>query len=140
MTNDIYVLIEHLQGQVSDISYMMLAAGRPLAEASGGSLVAILLGQDSQDMAGNLGADQVLYVEHPTLATFNPEAMSFSITGLLFDDGPMVATIFVLTELVPGRNDSLFFMNNIPVLIIRSNDCSIKRPLQSRNKILNDGW
>ena len=68
MTSDIYVLIEHLQGQVSDMSYVMLAAGRPLAEASGGSLVAMLLGQDVQGLASDLGADRVLYIENTALS------------------------------------------------------------------------
>lgn len=88
MTSDIYVLIEHLQGQVGDISYMMLAAGRPLAEASGGSLVAILLGQDSQNLAGDLGADRVIYVEHPELAAFNPEAYLRVLSDLIQQGNP----------------------------------------------------
>jgi len=88
MTTDIYVLIEHLQDQVSDMSYMMLAAGRPLAEASGGNLVAMLLGQDAQGLAANLGADRVLYVNHPALADFNPEAYPRVLAELIKEGAP----------------------------------------------------
>jgi len=31
MNQDIYVIVEHLRGQVADISYVMLAAARLLA-------------------------------------------------------------------------------------------------------------
>ncbi len=88
MTSDIYVLIEHLQDQVSDMSYMMLAAGRPLAEASGGNLVAMLLGQDAQGLAADLGADRVLYVNHPALADFNPEAYTRVLAELIKEGAP----------------------------------------------------
>ena len=36
MNQDIFVVIEHLRGQVADISYVMLAAARELAQWSGG--------------------------------------------------------------------------------------------------------
>jgi len=88
MNGEIYVLIEHLQGQVSDMSYIMLAAGRPLADASGGSLVAMLLGQDVQGLASDLGADRVLYVEHPALAEFSPEAYLKVIADLIQQGNP----------------------------------------------------
>ena len=93
MTSDIYVLIEHLQGQVSDMSYMMLAAGRPLAEGSGGSLVAMLLGQDAQGLAADLDADRVLYVDHPALADFSPEAYTRVIAELIKEGAPQVVLL-----------------------------------------------
>ncbi|MFA9402773.1 MAG: electron transfer flavoprotein subunit alpha/FixB family protein [Anaerolineales bacterium] len=93
MTSDIYVLIEHLQGQVSDMSYMMLAAGRPLAEGSGGNLVAMLLGQDAQGLAANLDADRVLYVDHPALADFSPEAYTRVVAALIKEGAPQVVLL-----------------------------------------------
>jgi len=93
MTSDIYVLIEHLQSQVSDMSYMMLAAGRPLAEGSGGDLVAMLLGQDAQGLAADLGADRVLYVDHPALADFSPEAYTRVIAALIKEGAPQVVLL-----------------------------------------------
>lgn len=73
MNQEVFVLIEHLQGQVSDISYMMLAAARLLASASGGDVAALLMGHSAQKLADDLAADKVLYVDHPDLAEFTPD-------------------------------------------------------------------
>jgi electron transfer flavoprotein alpha subunit len=93
MNGEIYVLIEHLQGNVSDISYMMLAAAKPLADATGGEVVAILFGQDAQSLAGDLNADRALYVEHPILADFNPEAYLRVMTKLIQQGNPRVVIL-----------------------------------------------
>jgi electron transfer flavoprotein alpha subunit len=74
MSQDIYVVIEHLRGTVSDISYVMLAAARVLAQAAGGNVVALLLGHDARDLAADLGADAVWYIDHPSLADFTSDA------------------------------------------------------------------
>ena len=58
MNQDIYVVIEHLQGQVAEISYTMLAAAREMAGGTGGQVVGVLLGKDAQKLAENLAADQ----------------------------------------------------------------------------------
>jgi len=51
MNQDIYVVIEHLRGQVAEISYTMLAAARAIAGGSGGQVVGVLLGKDAQKLA-----------------------------------------------------------------------------------------
>ncbi len=69
MNQDIYVVIEHLRGQVAEISFVMLAGARELAKGLGGNVVAVLLGHKAQELAGNpsagsgkyLAADKVLY-------------------------------------------------------------------------------
>ncbi len=65
MNQDIYAVVESLQGQVADISYIMLAAARSLAHSSGGDVVAVLLGNGSQGLANTLAADRVIYVRQP---------------------------------------------------------------------------
>src|SRR3989304_3991619 len=52
MGNDIAVVIEHLEGKVADISFEMLGKGRELAKASGGQLVALLLGHGVKGAGG----------------------------------------------------------------------------------------
>jgi electron transfer flavoprotein alpha subunit len=88
MNQDICVVIEHLQGQVADISYVMLAAARGLAQGGGGKVVAVLLGHQAQDLASNLAADQVLYLDHPALADFTSDAYLGALTGLIGEDQP----------------------------------------------------
>ena len=51
MNQDIFVTIEHLRGKVSEISYIMLAAARNLAQSTGGKVVAIILGHDAKQLA-----------------------------------------------------------------------------------------
>ncbi|OGO38256.1 MAG: hypothetical protein A2W35_04355 [Chloroflexi bacterium RBG_16_57_11] len=88
MNQDIFILIEHLRGQVADISYVMLAAGRALAHAADGRVTAILLGHNSQALANELTADQVWYMDHPSLADFNPEIYQQALEPLLTQHAP----------------------------------------------------
>jgi electron transfer flavoprotein alpha subunit len=88
MNQDIHVVVEHLRGQVADITYVALAAARDLAAGSGGSLTAVLLGHNDEGLAGDLGADRVLYIDDPALADFNPEHYAGALTELISADPP----------------------------------------------------
>jgi electron transfer flavoprotein alpha subunit len=88
MSQDIYVLIEHLQGQVADISYTMLAAGRELAQGTGGKIVAVLLGHNAKELAKDFAADGVLYLEHAAFAEFTSDAYQKALTDLIDKDQP----------------------------------------------------
>jgi len=88
MNKDIYVLIEHLQGRVADISYIMLAAARTLVQDTGGEIVGILLGYDVQNLASNLAADRVVYVDHPALAEFTSDGYQYVLADLIAENKP----------------------------------------------------
>ena len=88
MNQDIFVVIEHLQGQVAEISYTMLAAARQMAGGSGGQVVGVLLGKDAQNLAENLAADKVFYVDHEALAEFNPDAYLAVLPALIEEKQP----------------------------------------------------
>jgi electron transfer flavoprotein alpha subunit len=88
---DVYVLIEHLRGQVADISYVMLAAARDIAADIGGSVVAVLLGHNAQELANDLAANRVLYFDHPALADFSPSAYQHVLASLIHEDKPRLA-------------------------------------------------
>ena len=88
MDSDIFVIIEHLQGQVSEISYIMLAAGRQLTNQAGGNLVAVLLGNDAQGLAADVAADKVLYMDDPALAEFTPDAYQMALAKLINAETP----------------------------------------------------
>lgn len=83
MNKDIFVITEHLQGRVLEISYVMLAAARTLAEASGGQVVAVLLGHNVQALADDFNADRLLYLDHPALAEFTPDAYLKALAHVL---------------------------------------------------------
>ncbi len=88
MSNDVFMLAEHLKGKVSDISFEMAGQARRLAAAFGGQAVAVLLGSGAQALAEAIGADSVLYVDDPALAEFNPEAYSRVLTALIKERSP----------------------------------------------------
>jgi len=88
MNQDLFVVIEHLRGKVSDLSYVMLAAARVLAGRSGGSVAAVLLGHQAQGLAADLSADKVIYVDHALLAEFTPDAYSKALAPLIRDSMP----------------------------------------------------
>jgi electron transfer flavoprotein alpha subunit len=88
MNQDIFVAIEHLRGKVSEISYIMLAAARDLAQGTGGKVIAIFLGQDAKTLSSNFNADAVLNADHPLLRDFNPEAYQKVLTGIIEEYKP----------------------------------------------------
>ncbi|MEW6580067.1 MAG: electron transfer flavoprotein subunit alpha/FixB family protein [Chloroflexota bacterium] len=91
MSQDIYVAIEHLRGQVADISYVMLAAARVLAQGTGGKVVAVFLGHNAKGLANDFAADQTLYVDHPMLADFTPDAYFQTLANLISSRMPRAA-------------------------------------------------
>ena len=88
MSQDIHVVVEHLRGQVTDITYVALAAARQLATGTGGDVAAVLLGHDGENLAGDLAADRVVYIDDPALVDFNPENYNAILADLIGDDPP----------------------------------------------------
>ncbi len=88
MNQNIYVIIEHLQGIVNDISYIALAAARDLAQETGGQVVGVLLGHNAQNMANSLLADSVMYADHPVLAEFSADAYQKTVAHVIAENEP----------------------------------------------------
>ena len=93
MNQDIFVLIEHLQGKVTDISYLLLAQARLVAAVTGGKVKALLLGFGASDLARDLAADEVLYYAHPALAGFTAEAYLKVLARLLAENPPRLLLV-----------------------------------------------
>ena len=75
MTGEVCVVAETLRGEVTELTYTMLVAGRQLADGLKTKLSALLIGHQLDKIAPSLGAaDRVLCVDSPALAEFNPEA------------------------------------------------------------------
>jgi electron transfer flavoprotein alpha subunit len=91
MKGEICVVAEALRGEVSEITYVMLAAGRALADALHTRLVVLLVGNEVRKLAGTLGrADRVVCVEHPRLAAFDPEAYLKVVASVFQAGAPRV--------------------------------------------------
>jgi len=70
---EIFVLAEHRQGELRDVTFEMLGKGQELAAALCASLAAVLLGHNVDGFAAELAkhANQVLVVEDERLEDFN---------------------------------------------------------------------
>ncbi len=115
MNPDIFVVIEHLRGQVTDMSCVMLGAARALAQATGGRVVAVLLGHGAQGLAANLAAGEVLYIDHPALAEFTSDAYQKVLTHLIGEKQPR-AVILGNTSIGADVASILSARLNLPLL------------------------
>ncbi|MGQ9509263.1 MAG: hypothetical protein ACUVTN_07660, partial [Thermodesulfobacteriota bacterium] len=70
---EIFVLVEHRQGKIRDITYEMLGMGENLAKKERCSLTALLLGYGIKEIAEELSTrvEKVLVVEDEKLNNFN---------------------------------------------------------------------
>ena len=87
----IFVVAEHLNGELSEITFEMLGMGRALAEKSGHSVHAVLIGGNDA-MLGQLGAaDSVITVD--TDENFNPETYSAALKAVVDAKQPTLVMI-----------------------------------------------
>src|SRR5256885_8426755 len=94
MAGDIYVVAEHLNGKLAEVSLEMLGKGRELASALGGKLNAIVLGKDAKGAAEACGApDAALYVEHEALAGVNPDTPARLVPAIPKERVPAVLIV-----------------------------------------------
>lgn len=88
MSQDIFVLIEHIQGQVSDISYIMIAAARDLAQSEDGAVIGLLLGSGVEQLKEDLAVDKIIYCDHPALSDFTSDAYKRTLAAILGEYEP----------------------------------------------------
>jgi electron transfer flavoprotein alpha subunit len=129
MNQDIYVATEHLRGKVSEISYIMLAAAHELAQGSGGKVIAVLLGQNAQNLADDYKADQVIYAENPLLADFNPEAYCTVLTHIIDENKPR-AVLFGHTSIGMDMVGGISAKLGLPLV-------SSVRTIENGNKLIS---
>ena len=92
---EIFVLAEHRQGQLRDITFEMMTKGRELAQKTGSELVAVLFGKDVKAHAKALAehANKVLLVEDARMENFNSDAYQKAITQLIGERKPLLTLI-----------------------------------------------
>ncbi len=116
MNQDIFVVAEHLKGAIEDVTYELLGKGRELAGATGGQLVAVLMGSGAEGMAANLGAaDKVIYVDHASLENFNPEAYAAALSEVVKAKSPGVVLV-PNTSMGMDLAASLSVRNDLPLV------------------------
>ena len=115
MNKDILVVIEHIRGEVADISYMMIAAARQLAETTGGEVLAVLMGSGVENLAANLAVDKVIYLEDPHLADFTSGTYQQSLENLISENNPR-AVILGHTSIGMEVASLLSAKSNLPLV------------------------
>lgn len=91
MSKDIWVFAETKDGKVRKVTCELLSKGSVLAAKSGGSLVAVLLGNNVSSLADELayyGAQKVFVVEDSKLESYSTDAYTKVIANLLKEHSP----------------------------------------------------
>lgn len=89
MAGQVWVLAEQWRGQITEITFEVLALGRELARDLGVKLQAVLLGHGARALTSALGmADEVFYLDHPGLTEPTPEAYSQALLPLVKEGQP----------------------------------------------------
>jgi electron transfer flavoprotein alpha subunit len=92
---DIFVLAEHRQGELRDITLEMLMKGKTISENTGKPLAAVLLGQNVGRMADLLKdrTNRVILVEDSKLENYNSEAYQKVLGNLIEQEKPLLMLI-----------------------------------------------
>ncbi|HYW68241.1 MAG TPA: electron transfer flavoprotein subunit alpha/FixB family protein [bacterium] len=93
--NEILVLAEHRNGELTDITFEMLGKAGELAGAGGATVAALLLGAGVGEMAQKLTgyADEVLTVDHGNLTSFNSAVYQPIVAEVVKSRGPSMVLI-----------------------------------------------
>ncbi|MDP1808019.1 MAG: electron transfer flavoprotein subunit alpha/FixB family protein [Actinomycetota bacterium] len=70
---DVWIFIEQESGLINPVGFELLGEGRRLADDLGDKLVAVILGRDVDELAGDVfarGADKVIIVDDPVLKDY----------------------------------------------------------------------
>ncbi len=93
MTSDVWVFIEQRSGKPADVSFELLCKGRKLAHAMGGSLKAVVLGDQMDGVVTEtfrFGADEALVIEHPALKQYRTMPYGRILSDLIRIHSPRI--------------------------------------------------
>lgn len=94
MSNDVFVLVEHRDGQVAESTFELLGKAGELAGAAGGEAVALLVGSGIDPLLGQLGAaGRVIAIEDAGLAEFTPTGYQAALTPVLREREPLLLLV-----------------------------------------------
>ena len=94
MANDVWVYIEHKDGDISPMSYELLGIGKTLADGLGSSVCAFIIGEKVDDLAKEAfyyGASKVYAIEGDVFKGFRPDAYAKAACSLLSKYTPEIA-------------------------------------------------
>lgn len=86
MSNDVFVITEHMDGKFSDVSFEMVGKAKELASAWGGQTIAVVVG--SGVSSNVFASDSTIQVDEVALSNFNPETYGKVIEALVKEKSP----------------------------------------------------
>lgn len=93
MSKNVYVVAEQRDGKVMKVSYELIGKARDLADALEQDVVAVLMGSDIAEAAGELakaGADKVIYVDDAMLKEYVTEPYTKALTAVIKANDPEI--------------------------------------------------
>jgi len=92
---EIFVLTEHRQGQIRDITFEMLTKAHEIAGNTNAETTALILGKDVKDKAAALTeyAQKVILIEDQKLENFNSESYQKVLTQLIKEHKPILTMV-----------------------------------------------
>jgi electron transfer flavoprotein alpha subunit len=102
MSAEVLVFAEHQNGNLVRGTFEAIAAGQSLAQSTGASVAAVILGSELSGLASELAAIQletVLTVDSPELATYTPDGYAFALRSVVERRDPYIV-VFSHTYLV----------------------------------------
>ncbi|HXE71146.1 MAG TPA: electron transfer flavoprotein subunit alpha/FixB family protein [Candidatus Nitrosotenuis sp.] len=91
MPNGIWVVAEVKKGELTRATLELLSEARRLADATGDRVVCFLMGHEIKGLAapaGQYGADEVVVCESASLAAYNPDRFTHTLTRALTERHP----------------------------------------------------
>ncbi len=104
MSKDIYVFAEQRDGNIQKVALELIGKGRELADTLNQKVVAVLLGNEIKEKAGDLieaGADGVVVIEHAMLAEYTTEPYAKAVAAVIREKDP---EIFLFGATAIGRD------------------------------------
>jgi electron transfer flavoprotein alpha subunit len=115
MAGNVLVMADQWRGELSDITYELLALGRELADGLGVSLEAVIVGHQLGELPNKLGAADVVHcLDNPALADPVPDAVSQALAEVIKQQEPAAVLIpwtnvaADLLGLLPAQLDAPF--------------------------------
>jgi electron transfer flavoprotein alpha subunit len=93
MSNEVWIVAEHKDGKLKKVSFELLGVGKKLAEKTGGSLSALLVGHQIESLAAELdgyGAQKIFVCESEALANYSNEGYTKAIADLVKAHNPAI--------------------------------------------------
>ena len=96
MSENILVFCEQRDQVLEKVSLELIGKGRELADVLGQKVIAVILGHGIESLAADViahGADEAIYVDHPTLEAYMTEPYAKALTAIIKETNPEIALL-----------------------------------------------